>query len=209
MTRPDLLEALLYEPGRGYFLFKEHIERLCSSAATLGYPLPLRAIEQALAQHAQPLNEPSKVRLVVRPQGDFHLQSHPAPPSTALRCALSPLSVPSDYLYLRHKTSERSVYQQARHRNPHVQDVILYNERGEVTETSSGNVVLELDGEKLTPDLASGLLPGTYRRHLLETKQIATARLTCADVERASSLWMINSVRRRCPLYLAGEHQSD
>ena len=43
-------------------------------------------------------------------------------------------------------------------------DVILFNERGEITETTISNLFLEIDGELLTPDLSAGLLAGTFRR---------------------------------------------
>ena len=75
-------------------------------------------------------------------------------------------------------------------------------ERRELTETCSANLVLEIDGRRLTPHLSSGLLPGTYRSHLLERGEIEEEILLLDTVERASGLFLINSVRRWCEIRL-------
>jgi branched-subunit amino acid aminotransferase/4-amino-4-deoxychorismate lyase len=75
-------------------------------------------------------------------------------------------------------------------------DVLLWNERSELTETCSANIVLEIDEQRLTPALSSGLLPGTYRAHLLERGEIEERVLPLASLERASAIFLINSVRR-------------
>ncbi len=74
-------------------------------------------------------------------------------------------------------------------------DVILSNERGEITEATLANIVVEIDGVRVTPPLACGLLGGTFRGELLASGQIQERMLTRADVTRASRLWLINSVR--------------
>ena len=74
-------------------------------------------------------------------------------------------------------------------------DVILWNERGEVTEATIANVVAEIDGVRYTPPLSCGLLGGTFRGELLGSGQIRERVLIRADVSGASRLWLINSVR--------------
>ena len=74
-------------------------------------------------------------------------------------------------------------------------DVLLWNERGEVTESTIGNVVAEIDGMRYTPPVASGLLGGTFRAEQLEAGTIRERVLTKADIASASRLWLINSVR--------------
>jgi para-aminobenzoate synthetase/4-amino-4-deoxychorismate lyase len=83
-----------------------------------------------------------------------------------------------------------------------VQDVVLWNERGEITETCHGNVVLELGGRRLTPPLSSGLLPGTFRAHLLSCGEIQEEVLPRSALRSATGLFMINSVRRWCEMQL-------
>ncbi|HAQ22091.1 MAG TPA: aminotransferase, partial [Acidimicrobiaceae bacterium] len=54
--------------------------------------------------------------------------------------------VPSSHEFLYHKTTIREVYDDARARFPGAPDVLLFNEVGELTETTIGNLVIELDG---------------------------------------------------------------
>ena len=48
--------------------------------------------------------------------------------------------------------------------------MLFLNLRGEVTEGAISNVFVEKDGRWFTPPVECGLLPGVYRRHLLETR---------------------------------------
>jgi para-aminobenzoate synthetase/4-amino-4-deoxychorismate lyase len=82
-------------------------------------------------------------------------------------------------------------------------DTLLYNERGEVTEFTKGNLVVELDGQRLTPALSCGLLPGTLRAELLARGEVREALLQRADMERASALWFVNGVRGMVPARLS------
>ena len=76
------------------------------------------------------------------------------------------------------------VYDTARRARPDVDDVILWNERGEITEATIANVVAEIDGVRYTPPLSCGLLGGTFRGELLGSGQIRERVLTRADVTR-------------------------
>ena len=60
----------------------------------------------------------------------------------------------------------RSYYAAAQERG--LFDIVLCNAQGEVTEGSITNIILYKDGRYVTPPVASGLLSGTMRRHLME-----------------------------------------
>ena len=79
--------------------------------------------------------------------------------------------VASDDRFLRHKTTRRQVYEQEYKEacEQGYDDVLFRNERDEVTEGAISNVFIERDGQWFTPPVSCGLLPGIYRRHLLET----------------------------------------
>jgi para-aminobenzoate synthetase/4-amino-4-deoxychorismate lyase len=75
-------------------------------------------------------------------------------------------------------------------------EVLFANEKGELTEGAISNLFIERAGKLLTPPLACGLLPGVYRRHLLETRTNAEERvLTLADLHTADAVYLCNSVR--------------
>ncbi len=200
-----LYEALRWEPRRGYFLLEHHLRRLERSATHFRFGVDIEAVRRELSAFATELPQRErKVRLEVSKDGGIVLEHEDVRPSTPVRVALAGEPVASDDVFLRHKTSRREVYERARAAHPGAEDVLLWNERRELTETCSANVVLEIDDRKLTPPVSSGLLPGTFRAHLLEQREIEECVLTLEALDHASTLFLINSVRRWCEVQLVG-----
>ena len=193
-----LLESLRWSPDEGYFLLDRHLRRLGDSADYFNFKLDKEAAERALSATATSLTGASKVRLLVDRRGQLEIEAHPIERSASpvpLRIGLARQPVASTIVWLYHKTTRRDVYDQPRNTRPDCDDVILWNERGELTESTIANLVLELEGRRYTPPVSCGLLPGTMRAHLLESGEIAERVLTPADLDRASGVWLINSVR--------------
>ena len=113
-----------------------------------------------------------------------------------LRVGLAKTAVDSGSVWLYHKTTRRQVYDDARAASPGYDELLLWNERGEVTEACSANVVMQLDGKLVTPPQRSGLLAGTMRERLLRNGRIQESIITLDDLQRGESLWLINSVRK-------------
>jgi len=118
------------------------------------------------------------------------------------RVALAPEPVDSRDEFLRHKTTNRDVYTRARATRPDADDVVLWNERGEITESTIANVVAELDGTWYTPPLACGLLPGVFRADVLEADMVRERVITKDELRRAARIWLINSLREWIPATL-------
>lgn len=195
----ELLETLRLADG-AYTLRDRHLARLAESAGYFGIPLDLADAVAALAHAARTAPAgPQRVRLLVAPDGAARAEHQPlagaAQPGAPLPVAWAhaPISTRDRFLY--HKTTYRAVYDDRRAERPGMYDVLLWNERGEATEFTIGNLVAEIDGQRYTPPIASGLLPGTLRAELLARREIAERVLTRADVARATQLWLINSVR--------------
>jgi para-aminobenzoate synthetase/4-amino-4-deoxychorismate lyase len=200
-----LYEALLWEPPSGYFLLEEHLQRLGRSATHFRFAVDLALVRERLAVFSASLPQrPRKVRIEVSTEGALLLEDVDVKPSTPVRAALAAVPVDSTDEFLRHKTSRRGVYERAHAARPEVEDVLLWNERRELTETCSSNLVLEIDGRRLTPPVSSGLLPGTFRCHLVERGEIEEEVLTVDALPRATRVFSINSVRRWCELRLVG-----
>jgi para-aminobenzoate synthetase/4-amino-4-deoxychorismate lyase len=200
-----LYEGILWEPPDGYFLLERHMRRLELSAAHFRFRIDVDAVRERLRDFAAGLPERArKVRLEVSADGAIALEDVDLKPSTPVRVALADEPVDSGDEFLRHKTSRRGVYERAIAARPEAQDVLLWNERRELTETCSANLVLEIDGRRLTPPLSSGLLAGTFRAHLLERGEIEEQVLPLEALERASGLFLVNSVRRWCEIRLLG-----
>jgi para-aminobenzoate synthetase/4-amino-4-deoxychorismate lyase len=201
--RFSLLETMLWEPEAGYRLLDEHLDRLADSAEYFGVPLDRDSLLDLLDRKAPEAGEARRVRLLVERGGSARLLSEPLeelPRRFQLDLAAEP--VDSANVFLFHKTTHREVYERARRACPESDDVLLSNERGELTESTLANVVLDLGGRRFTPSLESGVLPGTLRRHLLDRGEIEERVLPLSDLLRCESLWLINSVRGWIPAEL-------
>ena len=140
-----------------------------------------------------------KVRVVLNRSGVFSitaiaLSAISRPPVPRVGLARNPIDSGDVFLY--HKTSRRTVYDRAHAEQPECDDVILWNERGEITESCSANIVLDLDGELLTPPIECGVLGGTFRSELLAQGKIVERVITIETLRVAQRLWLINSVRK-------------
>ncbi|WPL14862.1 MULTISPECIES: chorismate-binding protein [Thiorhodovibrio] len=205
-----LIETMLLQPDGQVFLEQRHLRRLRESARLFGFRLDEPALEHHLAAAIDATRdqppEPRILRLVLTAAGVVTVSCAPLserPLSSPLRLRLAERAINSKDILLRHKTTDRRVYQAAAGRqSASGEEVLLFNERNELTEGTFTNIVLELDGRWCTPPVAAGLLPGCYREELLATGRIIERHLKLADLERATSVWAINSVRGmlRCQL---------
>jgi para-aminobenzoate synthetase/4-amino-4-deoxychorismate lyase len=136
------------------------------------------------------------VRFRLRRDGQFTTEVFPLDQTADLvRLVVDDEPVDSTSRWLRHKTSQREPYDERRLRHPEADDVVLVNERGELTETSRANLAVRLAGQWWTPPLQSGCLPGVERGRLLELGTITERVLTLADLHRAEELAVLSSLR--------------
>jgi para-aminobenzoate synthetase/4-amino-4-deoxychorismate lyase len=199
--RPDpdfqLLETIGWTPESGFVLLSRHLDRLRDSAACFGFQYDVQDVRGLLDMAAADLSAASKIRVLVGRDGAIVCEGiHLAAPEhapVALGLSTDPIDARNVFLY--HKTTRREVYERARGSRPDVDAVLLWNRSGEVTETADANIVVELEGRKVTPPVECGLLRGTLRAELLAAGEIGEQRVLVADLPRATSLWLINSVR--------------
>lgn len=193
----ELLETLLWRPKGGYFLLDRHLDRLANSARYFGFPCDAACARAQLAQRAAQFGSaPQRVRLLLGETGEARIESKPlelARRPWTVAFAADPIDSANPMLF--HKTTSREVYDAARRSVSGVDDVILWNERGEVTETTIANIVVRLHGEYLTPELDCGLLPGTLRAELLARGAIREARISREELQGAEAIYLANSVR--------------
>jgi para-aminobenzoate synthetase/4-amino-4-deoxychorismate lyase len=193
-----LLETLLWEPDEGFFLLAGHLARLGDSARYFGFRCDREEIERrlvdAISSHAAC---PRRVRLLLSREGEVSVEVFPLKISEEpVRIAIADEPVDSREPLLYHKTTRREIYERRMAARPDCDDVLLVNERGEITESTIANVVVETSGERFTPPLACGLLPGVFRAELLRRGEIGERVLLPADLQRAEAIWLVNSVRR-------------
>jgi para-aminobenzoate synthetase/4-amino-4-deoxychorismate lyase len=191
---PTLLETMRLEGGR-VALLDGHLARLSASAHWHGIPFDpgtARARVAALAGDA-------RLRLLLSPDGRIDLERFPLPGPGAGPAPVAFSREPVDRRdpALFHKTTRRAPYERRRAERPDLFDVLLVNGEGEVTESTIANLVVELDGEQVTPPLDAGLLPGVLRAALIARGEVRERALRPADVLRARRIWLVNALRGR------------
>ena len=195
----ELLETLLFEPGQGIFLLDRHIDRLKKSADFFDFNCSEEHVIEQLRTLERSLNSTSRIRALLNKSGQLTLQSFDLDLSSndkPVKVSLATEPVSSGNVFLYHKTTNRSVYNDAVAVSAGSEDIILYNERGEITESRICNLVAEIDGIKYTPPVSSGLLAGTYRAKLIEDGDIIEKVITVQELKNADKIYLINSVRK-------------
>jgi para-aminobenzoate synthetase / 4-amino-4-deoxychorismate lyase len=195
-----LVETMRWDPAEGFFLPDMHIARLLDSADYFGgFSVNEALVRSYLDDHKAEFKEhPCRVRIVCGKTGLSHsisplpLQRNGRP----VRLGISQIPVDSRNRFLFHKTSLRDLYDRAVQSRADADDIILVNEQGEATETAIANLVFEINGKRITPKLECGLLPGVFRRYLLEKGEIKEGVVRIDDVRTCPKIWRINSVRK-------------
>jgi para-aminobenzoate synthetase / 4-amino-4-deoxychorismate lyase len=193
----QLLETLLLEEGEFYLLHR-HLERLRSSADYFDFHLSQTKVREELNRTAAHHAEGKwKVRLLLANDGEVKIDvSQVESPNPALRVGLAREPVDSANRFLFHKTTNRAMYDQALKQRPDCDDVVLWNERDEITESSVANIVVPIDGRLYTPPQCSGLLAGTFRAQLLQERKIEERVIQTEELRKIKRCFLINSVRK-------------
>ena len=215
----SLLETMLWTPEAGFFLRAKHITRLLDSADYFDFsigPWQSQSSVDSLRDISSPgsskeildsyldhistsFNSPRVVRLLLDKIGKLSsevkaFEALVAKPLWKAYLAKKPVN--SNDIFLFHKTTKREVYKAARKDFPQYDDVLLYNERDELTEFTIGNLVVEMDNNLYTPPISCGLLPGTFREYLLETVKMEERIIPVGELKNCTKIFLVNSVRK-------------
>lgn len=192
-----LVETLRWTPIGDYFLLARHLERLRDSAAYFDFAFDEERIRHALRKASRAFAVPQRVRLQLAQNGEVNIEASPLVRlrRSRIRLRLSPFPVDSRDRFLFHKTTRRDQYERALSACSDADDALLWNERGEITETTIGNIVLRLGEELVTPPVECGLLPGTMRAELLARGRVRERKVTLDSLGPRTKLYRINSVR--------------
>ncbi|MTJ50533.1 aminodeoxychorismate synthase component I [Dolichospermum sp. UHCC 0259] len=202
LNQPDfsLLETILWQPDDGYFVLDYHLQRLQGSAIYFNFNIDINRLKKQLDELTKKfLNQAYKVRLLLDYYGKITYQTIPLSPvnnQEFVKLGMCCTPIDSNNLFLYHKTTNRQVYETAKAAFPDCDDVLLWNERGEITETCIGNIVVELNGKFITPPVKCGLLAGTFRADLLEKAKIQEEIITVKMLKYINRIYIINSVQK-------------
>ena len=195
----QLLETMLWD---GEFVFLAmHLDRMESSAVYFEFPFDRASITSQLVGRSNkfPLGDRYRVRLLLDSTGKITItDTKQSPDRSTGYVRLSSERTSSEDVFLRHKTTHRERYDRlyAEARADGFDEILFLNEREEVTEGAISNIFILREGRLFTPPLRSGVLPGVFRRYLLDTNAAAEeCVLTVQDLESADGVFLCNSVR--------------
>jgi para-aminobenzoate synthetase/4-amino-4-deoxychorismate lyase len=194
-----LIETLRWTPGKGYFILAEHLSRLQASADYFDIGVNREVVSDYLQTMAKDFpNTPQRVRLLLhndgRLEGTFATLDKTQTLPLRIRLAAEPIDSQEVTLY--HKTTQRQLYESCLAEGTDVDEIVLWNEQGQVTECCTANLVAEICGKFVTPPVSSGLLPGTYRDFLLKRGVLTEQTLSADELSNASRIYLINAVRK-------------
>jgi 4-amino-4-deoxychorismate lyase len=190
-----LIETFGYRAAMGVAQLPRHLSRMARSAAALNIPFDqdrARALIGALK------GKDKRCRLTLAANGALDLETAPMPaPAGFWTLRLHPQRLNSADPWLHHKSTRRALYDQARAALPKgVDEVLFLNERDELCEGTITNICLTTpQGSRLTPPLAAGCLPGTFRQFQLDNGTWQEATLTKSDLADAVEITLTNALR--------------
>ncbi len=196
-----LFESILWDGG--YFLLKEHLQRLKDSSWHFCIPLDLERLRKELFLLDKKLQkeaggEKFKVKVLLDLGGAFKIEKgvleELIPP---VKVKISKRRIDPENVFLYHKTTHRPLYERERKRaiQEGFFEVVFFNIYGELTEGSISNVFLLKRGMLYTPKTTCGLLAGVLRNFLLKKKRAKEVTLYLNDLKQAEKVFIGNSVR--------------
>jgi len=205
-SRPfSLLQTVKIEDGRPCHA-ELHIDRLAAAGAHFGFPVDRqavrRAVNSAVAAHGP---SPGRARITVDVRGSatVDVSDLPRTPAGPLPVALARHAVMAPAAFLRHKTTRRDHLAAFPSDTTSAFDTLLWNGRGEVTEFTRGNVILERrSGELVTPALHCELLDGVGRASELAAGRVREAVVHVKELHSMRRIWFVNALRGRVPVQL-------
>jgi para-aminobenzoate synthetase/4-amino-4-deoxychorismate lyase len=206
----SLFETLLWTPEEGYFLLERHLARMLDSAEYFGFnasevfakgskngrletsPTEIINILNKLVAGA---SSPKRVKILMNSRGELSGEVLDFQPSEKVfQACLAKEPVHSKNRYLYHKTTNREVYDKASLKG--FDDVLLYNEKDELTEFTIGNLVVKIGGKLFTPPIECGLLAGTFRAELIASGEVTERVLRKQDMAEFEAFFLVNALRK-------------
>ena len=82
---------------------------------------------------------------------------------------------------------------------------VLFNEKNEITETATANLVFMISGEWVTPPISSGILPGVVRAIAVEECGVKVRTIHVSEIPEVESAFMLSSLRIAQPVSYIGD----
>jgi len=195
----ELFETMKWDTDSGVFLEEYHFNRLKDSASYFDFKFCEVRGKEIIDETIRNIsNNLCVIRLFVNAKGGIRIETSEVPvfiKNQKYTVSLAKNPIQSENIFLYHKTTQREVYENAEGENLHSDDVILWNEEGNLTESTIANIILNIEGNWVTPSTNCGLLRGVYRESMLENGLIEERKIHKSEIADLSEITLINSVR--------------
>lgn len=189
------------------FALTRHIARVMRSAALLGMRIEnetqiRQAVTGVLAKTPQSL-EFGRLRISFQKSGEFdlvHETYHPWTSPARLTILDRPINESSPLIGIKALPFTENIECLTLAHVEGFDDGVRLNFRGEVAESAVSNLLLKIDDRWVTPNLASGCLPGITRGLALEWLDIEESAVTREDLESVRSMYLLSSLKDAQPV---------
>ena len=198
LIRAGLIESILWDRKKGYYLLDLHLKRLKKSSRHFFIPYKEKEIKKKLEKIFAKEFKNLKIRLVLRADGKIVIEKETIKKiKTPVKIRISSKRINSKDAFLYHKTTKRVFYDRERKEGlgKGYFETIFLNERNELTEGTITSLFILKNKKLYTPSSQSGLLPGILREHFLKQGKAKEKILYLKDIKEADKIYVGNSVR--------------
>lgn len=195
----SLIETMLWQEDKGYFLLGLHLERLKKSCGYFSIPLDFKKLKKNLQNLQADMRRGKwRVRVSVNTLGEANIEKQPLEEVSApVSVKISSERIDPENIFLYHKTTHRYIYdrESKKARSQGFFEVIFLNTGGQLTEGAISNIFILKQGRLYTPAVKCGLLDGVLRQHLLKEGRAQERIIYPRDISSADKFYIGNSVR--------------
>ncbi len=194
------------------FALSRHLSRAQRSASILGLPIESEAgvrrqIEEVLSKAPSSL-EFGKLRVSFHVTGELellHETYHPWNGPARITILDRPIKEDSPLIGMKTLPYVENIESLRAARDAGFDEGIRLNCLDQVAEGATSNVLLKIDGRWVTPNLASGALPGITRALALEWLDIQESVINQGELEMSESIYLLSSLKDLQPVSILGE----
>lgn len=206
-------ETIAVHGGRPVFL-KEHLERLGQALEYLGIAQSVTREEVYRRLESDPnFREQGALKILVSGENKLFLpRENPYTEQMRARGFLMDLAgirrnERSTLTYYKTMNYGDCILEKRRAKAKGLDEAVFLNSRGEICEGTVSNIFFVRAGQIFTPERSCGLLPGIFRRYVLENWEVREERIFAEDVKRFEECFLTNSLMGVMPAAGFGRHR--
>lgn len=220
-TVADGVFETLKVAGGEVFALRRHLDRLARSAAALGLPAPdehqiRHAVDETVTANAPLIGHLGRLRITytagVAALGSDRGEAGPTlvvavsamtpwPESAAVVTVPWPRNERSPLAGVKSTSYAENVLALAHAHEHGAGEALMADTQGRLCEGTGSNVFVVLDGQLITPSLATGCLPGITRELVLEWTDAVEVDAPLSDLPNASEVFITSSTRDVQPVH--------